>query len=168
MDRKYYAHFLNAKFGKSVTETDYVRIGKDLESFTWELNPEVEKKKNICGENSVKHSGYDVQGAVDSYYPEYNEALSDKIRELYNERATGDRCFTTVVDVWLKPGENVDDPPVVESAYKEDCLVIPDSGGGDTTGVQIPFTIYPCGNRVKGTFDLSTKKFTEASTQNVI
>ena len=27
-------------------------------------------------------------------------------------------------------------------------------------GVQIPFTVYNAGNRVKGTFDLTTKTFT--------
>ncbi|MFQ7551175.1 MAG: hypothetical protein ACLRMZ_13695 [Blautia marasmi] len=41
--------------------------------------------------------------------------------------------------------------------------MIPDSVGGDTTGVQIPFTVYNAGNRVEGKFDLSTKKFTAGS-----
>ena len=39
--------------------------------------------------------------------------------------------------------------------------MVPSSVGGDTTGVQIPFTIHRAGNRVKGNFDLQTKKFTE-------
>jgi hypothetical protein len=39
--------------------------------------------------------------------------------------------------------------------------VIPNSVGGDTTGIQVPFTIHNAGNRVAGSFDMSTKKFTE-------
>ena len=44
--------------------------------------------------------------------------------------------------------------------YREDVWVVPESVGGDTSGVQIPFTVYNAGNRVKGTFDLTTKTFT--------
>ena len=33
--------------------------------------------------------------------------------------------------------------------------------GGDTSGVQIPFTIYNAGERVKGNWDTTTKAFTE-------
>ena len=46
-------------------------------------------------------------------------------------------------------------------AYREDVRIIPNSFGGDTSGVQIPFTVYNAGNRVKGTFDIATKKLTE-------
>ena len=34
--------------------------------------------------------------------------------------------------------------------------------GGDTTGYQIPFTIHYTGEKVKGTFNVSTKTFTAA------
>jgi hypothetical protein len=34
------------------------------------------------------------------------------------------------------------------------------SYGGDTTGYQIPFTLHYTGNKVKGSFDVSTKVFT--------
>jgi hypothetical protein len=71
-----------------------------------------------------------------------------------NERKTGDDCKTTKVDVLMS------DDGTVLWAYREDCYVIPNSIGGDTSGVQIPFTVYNAGNRVKGTFDLKTKTFT--------
>jgi hypothetical protein len=76
-------------------------------------------------------------------------------------RTTGDGCKTTTVDVLLKPGATADEEPSVVWAYREDCYVVPESIGGNTTGVQVPFTIHRAGNRVKGTFDLKTKKFTE-------
>nr|CDJ96545.1 hypothetical protein HCOI_01824200 [Haemonchus contortus] len=58
-------------------------------------------------------------------------------------RKKGDACKTSQVDVLLKADGTV------LKAWREDVYVIPDSVGGDTTGVQIPFTVYNAGNRVE-------------------
>nr|DAG33854.1 MAG TPA: hypothetical protein [Bacteriophage sp.] len=159
IERKYLAHYLDASFNG--TSATYVRLGKDLEEYNEELNPDVEVNKNILGEQSVKHSGYEVQADVDPfYYEDYDDALSNKIMEIANTRATGDKCKTTMVDVLLKPGAEEDSAPTVVWAYREDVYVIPNSVGGDTSGVQTPFTVYKAGNRVKGTWDVSKKSFT--------
>ena len=162
IERKYLAHYLDAAFGGGTV--NYVRIGKDLEEYTEELNPDVEVSKNIIGEQSVKHSGYEVQAEVDPfYYENYDDALSEKIMSIANTRATGDKCKTTMVDALYKPGETEDAAPSCVWAYREDVYVIPNSVGGDTSGVQIPFTVYKAGNRTKGTFNPTTKTFTPAS-----
>ena len=70
------------------------------------------------------------------------------------ERKTGDDCKTTKVDVLLA------EDGTVTWAYREDVYVVPNSMGGDTSGVQIPFTVYNDGNRVAGTFNMETKAFT--------
>lgn len=159
VERKYLAHYLDSSFNG--TSATYVRIGKDLEEYNEELNPDVEVQKNILGEQTVKHSGYEVQADVDPfYYEDYDDALSNKIMEIANNRATGDKCKTTMVDVLLKPGATDATAPTVVWAYREDVYVIPNSVGGDTSGVQTPFTIYKAGNRVKGTWDVSKKTFT--------
>lgn len=165
IERKYLAHYLDANFDKTYAATDYARIGKNLEEYSEELNPDVEVTKNILGEQSVVHSGYEVQSDVDPfYYEDYDDALSNKIMEIVNTRATGDKCKTSMVDVLLKPGETEEAPPTVVWAYREDVYVIPNSSGGDTSGIQTPFTVYKAGNRVKGNFDLSSKKFTAIDT----
>lgn len=161
IERKYLAHYLDASFGG--TQASYVRLGKDLEEYNEELNPDVEVKENILGEQSVKHSGYKAQAEVDPFYTEYDDALSDKIWEIANNRYTGDKCKTTMVDVLLKPGATSDAAPTAVWAYREDVVVVPSSTGGDTTGVQTPFTIYKAGNRVKGTWDVTKKTFTAGS-----
>lgn len=161
-ERKYLAHYIDANFDKTYAATEYVRLGKDLEEFSEELNPDVETKKNILGENSVVHNGYEVSSDADPYYYDYDDALSEKVMGIAMERLTGDACKTSRVDVLLKPGVSGGKPTVVW-AYREDVMVIPNSVGGDTSGIQVPFTIHNCGNRVKGTFDLDTKKFTVAS-----
>ena len=159
IERKYLAHYLDASFNG--TSAAYVRLGKDLEEYNEELNPDVEVQKNILGEQTVKHSGYEVQADADPFsYEDDDDALSHKLMESANTRATGDKCKTTMVDVLLKPGETDAAAPTVVWAYREDVYVIPNSVGGDTSGVQIPFTIYKAGNRVKGTWDVSKKSFT--------
>lgn len=155
IERKYLAHFIDAGFGG--TTANYVRIGKDLEEYNEELNPDVEVNKNILGEQSVQHNGYEVQSDVDPYYAYEGDPLFEQLATVANERKTGDDCKTTKVDVLL------DSTGAVLWAYKEDVYLIPNSLGGDTSGVQIPFTVYNDGNRVKGTFDMSTKKFTPST-----
>lgn len=152
LERKYLAHFIDASFGGSTV--NYVRLGKDLEEYNEELNPDVEVQKNILGEQNVLHNGYEVQAEVSPYYAYEGDALFEKLCEIANERITGDGCMTTKVDVLL------DAEGTVVWAYREDCYVVPSSVGGDTSGVQVPFTTYNAGNRTAGTFDMSTKTFT--------
>ena len=165
LERKYLAHYIDAAFDTTADHesAEYVRIGKNLEEYSEELNPDVEVTKNILGEQSVQHSGYEVQADVDPfYYESEDDKLSKKLMEIANTRATGDACKTTMVDVLMKPGALDGDPKVVW-AYREDVYVIPNSVGGDTSGIQTPFTVYKAGNRVKGDFDPETKKFTYPS-----
>lgn len=155
IERKYLAHYLDASFGGE--ETEYVRLGADLEEYNEELNPDVEITKNIIGEQRVSHNGYEVQSEVDPYYADYDDPLFEKLSEIINERKTGDGCVTTKVDVLLQ-----EDGTVVW-AYREKVYVVPSSIGGDTSGVQIPFTLYNAGERVKGDWDVTEKTFTEPS-----
>lgn len=154
IERKYLAHYIDASMGKG--ETEYTRLGKDLEEYNEELNPSVEVKKNILGEQSVQHSGYEAQSEVSPYYadPE-DDPLYPAVEKIAIERLTGDACKTTKVDVCLtKDGAS-------RWAYREDVYIIPTSVGGDTSGMQIPFTVYNAGNRVKGNWDVKTKTFTQ-------
>lgn len=159
IERKYLAHYIDVNFTYPAASTgaEYVRLGKDLEEFGENLNPQVEVTRNILGEQSIRHNGYEVQSEVGTFYAEYDDALFERLAQICNERQTGDQIMTTRVDVLLN-----DDGTVIE-AWREDCAIIPQSYGGNTSGVQIPFTIYNTGNRVKGTWEVATKKFTVAS-----
>ena len=163
-ERKYLAHYLDSAFDTTYAASEYVRLGKDLEEFMVELNPDVETATNILGENSVKHNGYDASSEADPVYYEYDDALTEKMMEIAMLRKSGDACKTSYVEVLLKPGENGAEPTVIR-AVREDVFVIPNSYGGDTTGVQVPFSINYAGNRTEGTFDLQTKKFTANGVQ---
>lgn len=158
-ERKYLAHYLDAAFDTSYAATNYVRIGKDLEEFAVELSPNIETKSNILGENSVIHQGYETSATADPVYYEYDDALTEKLMEIAMLRQSGDACKTSYVEVLLKPTEGGGKPEVIR-AVREDVLLIPSSYGGDTSGVQVPFTVNFNGNRTEGDFDLDTKKFT--------
>jgi hypothetical protein len=154
IERKYLAHFIDASFGTGSATPNYVRLGADLEEYNLDLNPDVEVSKNIWGESTIKHNGYEPQSEVDPYYAVEGDPLYEKLEAIANGRLTGDDCKTTAVDVLLN------DKGVVTWAYREDVMVVPTSMGGDTSGVQVPFSVYYCGNRTKGTFDVTKKTFT--------
>lgn len=152
IERKYLAHFIDATFGGNTA--NYVRLGKDLEEYAEELNPDVEVNKNILGEQNVQHNGYEVQSEVDPFYAYSDDPLFTKLAEIANNRYTGDQCKTTKVDVLM----NAEGTQIW--AYREDVYVVPNSVGGDTAGVQIPFSVYSAGNRVAGTWNGTQKTFT--------
>lgn len=155
IERKYLAHYIDEAF--SSTSPSYVRLGSDLEEYAEDLGADIEVKKNILGEQSVTHNGYEVQSEVDPYYADDGSALFTQLAKIANERLTGDDCKTTKVDIL-----SGSDGSVVW-AYREDVYVVPNSFGGDTSGVQIPFTVYSAGNRVKGEWDTTKNTFTADS-----
>lgn len=156
IERKFLAHYIDSAFnGES---TAYIRLGKDLEDYTIALNAETETKNNILGENSTQVKGYQPQGTVEPYYAYEGDLLYEKLEAIINNRSTGTELETTVVDVL------VDSAGEVKWAYRENAVIVPQSIGGDTSGVQIPFEVYYNGGRVEGTFDVKTKTFTEATT----
>ena len=163
-ERKYLAHYLDSAFDPTYAAASYVRLGKDLEEFSVELNPDIETSKNILGENSVRHNGYEASSSADPVYYEYDDTLTEKIMEIAMLRKSADSCKTSYVEVLLKPGATSDVAPTVVRAVREDVLLIPTSYGGDTSGVQVPFTINFNGNRVEGDWDIESRTFTPTGT----
>ena len=162
LERKYLGHFIDAAFDLKGTNTNYVRLGEHLEELTVAMNPSIETTNNILGESSAILEGYDVSAGVDPYYVSNDEDLSEKLMEIIDNELTGDKVKTTVVDVWMKAGDSPEDPPEVIKAVRREVIVAVESYGGDTSGVQIPFTLHGSKNKKKGTFDLSTRKFSES------
>ena len=139
IERRYMAHYLNAGFGGA---ENYCRLGADLEEYSPELTANVEKKSNILGQTSVTIDGYQKQGEVSPYYAEAGDPLFDDLK-------------TDIVEVKLW-GETAD---TSYPAVREECYIEIVSYGGDTTGYQIPFNVHYTGVKVKGKFDVKTKKF---------
>jgi len=149
-ERQWLMHYIDSSFGGTAS---YVRLGKDLEEYNVNLNPDVEEKTNILGENSVNVKGYKPDSSVDTYYATNGDALYTQLFDIINNRSTGSALETTIVDILVESdGTEV-------WAYREDVVVIPQSFGGQGN-VNIPFQIKYNGNRTSGTWDNSTKAFT--------
>ncbi|MBE6129556.1 MAG: hypothetical protein E7185_09805 [Erysipelotrichaceae bacterium] len=153
IERKYLAHYINCT--PSAQTATYERIGKDLEEYNVELNAEVEKKKNILGETSIKLSSYEVQGTVEPFYAEIGSDLFTFLQDLVDNRKVLDAVKTDMVEVhtWETPTSNA------YPAIKEEVYIEVTSYGGDTTGYQIPFNVHYTGKRTSGTFNPTTKAF---------
>lgn len=154
IERRKLLHYIDASFNGSTP--NYYRIGKDLEEYVINMNPEEETKRNIWGESSTRVKGYEPESSVETYYAVEGDALFAKLYDIVNSRATGTDLETTVVDVLVASDNS-------NTAYKENVIVIPQSIGGGTEGVQIPYTIKYNGNRVAGTFNPTTRAFTASS-----
>lgn len=155
--RKYMAHFLDASFGGESPE--WYRIGKDLEEYNVDLNPDTEVKKNILGESSFVHNGYEPTADADPFYAAVGDGLFEKLQNIIDTQANDDTCKTSALEVHLWDGD--EEKGFV--AYQQECYVVPTSYGGDTSGYQIPFTVNYTGGRTRGTYLPSTKTFTADS-----
>ena len=156
IERKYMAHFINA--AKSGEEAIFERLGQDLEEFSPELSAQVETKKNILGQSSVLISGYEKTAAVEPFYAQSGSALFNRLQEIIDGDLVLDELKAEVVDVKLWEAEESGAYPAVKEAVYLEIT----GYGGDTTGYQIPFTIHYTGEKVKGTFNVTTKTFTAA------
>lgn len=154
--RMWMANYVNAGTAEA---PDFVRLGDDLEEYNVEMNANVETSNNILGNTSVILDSYQPQASVEPYYAVVGDPMFERLQAIIDERQTLDDLKTEVVEVhlWEAPtsGKYV--------AYKEDAIIEVSSYGGDTTGYQIPFNLHHIGNRVKGTFDVSTKTFTASA-----
>lgn len=159
--RKYMAHFIDSGSLCNGKAEGYERLGKDLEEYNVELNPDTETSKNIIGQTNFKHNGYEVSSEVDTYYAEADSVLSQKLQDIADNRYNDDNCKTKAVEVhmWKEPTTGA------YEAYQQECYVVPTSYGGDTSGYQIPFTVNYVGDRVKGTYNPETGKFTASAGQ---
>ena len=155
IERKYLAHFINASVDAENAACE--RLGKDLEEFSPEMSAQVDTKKNILGESSILISSYEKTAAVEPYYAENGSKLFERLQGIIDDSLVLDALKADVVEVKLW---NETDAGVYP-AIREEVYIEVTSYGGDTTGYQIPFTLHYTGNKVKGTFNVSTKTFTE-------
>ena len=155
IERKYMAHYLNATFAADDGTASYVRLGKDLEEYSPELSANVEKKTNILGNETVSIDSYQKQGEVSPYYAEKDDPLFTRLQDIIDGDQVLDDLKTDIVEVKLW-GETAD---TTYPAVREECYIEIVSYGGDTTGYQIPFNVHYTGVKVKGKFDVKTKKF---------
>lgn len=133
-------------------------LGKDDDDLSKELNPDTETKKNVLGETTFEHRGYEPEIGMDSYYMDpsrvmYAHLLEVAMQEKYSEDDLlgyfAEAFFTAV---------NEEAKTMTGYCFVRRAWFTPQSVGGDTSGYQIPFNINPTGPMEKKaiTYDMTT------------
>ena len=147
MQRKFFQNFVDTSMNG--TTASYYRLGKDLEEFNIELNPDVERKKNILGNNTFVHNGYELSADAEPFYAREGDALFAALQNIIDTGAQYEGCATSIIEVHLWEASSTQGG---FKAYKQPCYLVPQSYGGDTSGYQIPFNVNYVGEKVLGTF----------------
>ena len=142
MQRKYFQNFIDSSFNG--TTASWYRLGKDLEEFNIELNPDTEVGKNILGESTFTHNGYEVSADAAPFYAREGDALFEQLQKIIDDGLQYDGCATSILEVHLWEAGTTSG---TYKAYQQPCYLVPTSYGGDTSGYQIPFTVNYVGEK---------------------
>ena len=154
MKLKRSAHLLYVDASMGGATPSWYLVGKHIEELSVDLGADVETVKNILDETSVNLNGYEPSISADPYYANPEDAIYDPLKAAAMDRVMDDaHCKTKFLEVIVE-----DTSETAHPAWQQDCYLVPESVGGDTSGLQIPFTIHPDGTRVKGTASLTAAK----------
>ena len=139
---------INVVYTKASSPWD--ALGKDNDSLVKEMNPDVNKIKNILGKSVIQLNGYESEISIEPYYIDpsrkmYKRMLENAIAEKYGENdITGyfAEAFFTSANKQLQK--------MVGHCYVRKAWYIPQSTGGDTSALSIPVTIMPIGAITEG------------------
>lgn len=143
--REALAHYLDYSFKRAPETATWEILGDDIEEMAVELNPDTESKKNILGQTKTQDNGYEPSMDADPYYADPGKKLYPMLRDIALQRLKGDKCKTLMLEVIVEDTE-----AEKHLAFIQEVIVKPQSYGGDTSGVNIPFSISEDGARTKG------------------
>ena len=145
LEREALMHYLDSTFKMAADTADWVILGDDIEEMSVELNPDTEQKKNFLGNTKTTDNGYTPSMSADPFYADPSSKLYTKLRDIALNRQKGDECRTLMLEVIVE-----DTAAEKHLAYVQEVMVKPQSYGGDTAGINIPFDVSDDGKRTKG------------------
>lgn len=167
-------------YGISITDADAVKddiivvtytaaasggweaIGKDNDDLSKELNPDTETFKNVLGESSFTHSGYEPEIGVDPYYIDPSRKMYSRIRDnAIQENFAESDLKGYFAEAYFETA-NKETRKMTGYCYVREAWYVPQSTGGDTSGFAVPVNIYPVGAAVKKaiSYDMATNEAT--------
>lgn len=137
-------------------------LGKDNDDLSKELNPDTETSKNVLGETSFTHSGYEPEISVDPYYVDPSRKMYARLRDAAIEERFGSNDLMGYFAEAYFQTANKATGKMTGYAYVRQAWFVPQSVGGDTAGYAIPVNIYPVGPVVKKkiVYDVATNEAT--------
>ena len=140
-------------------------LGKDDDDLSKELNPDTETKKNVLGEATFTHKGYEPSVDVDTYYADPNRILYAHLLDIaMQEKSSEEDCIGYFAEAFFT-SVNEQSRTMTGYCYVRRAWLVPESIGGDTAGLGIPFTITPIGGMEKKniSYDMATNVATITS-----
>lgn len=148
--------FVDPGEGENPTET-YEAIGVDNDELTRSLNNEVESKTNVLGQATVDITKGPNTTTVDPCYYRKNGKLAKKLKDIY----WYDKELSQVVEKFMEVDATEEPTSGAYPAFQQNGAIDLKSWGGDTKGIGTPYDINWVGAKTYGTFNPTTKKFTE-------
>ena len=124
-------------------------LGKDNDDLSKELNPDTESSKNVLGETTFRHSGYEPEVGVDPYYIDPARKMYQKIRDNAMEENYGEEDLLGYFAEAYFETANKDTQTMTGYCFVRQAWYVPESIGGDTTAFAVPVTIHPVGPKTK-------------------
>lgn len=137
-------------------------LGKDNDDLSKELNPDTETGKNVLGESTFTHSGYEPELDLDPYYADPSRKLYNHLREIAIQEKYGENdCLGYFAEAYFT-SVNATARTMSGYCYVRQAWFVPQSTGGDTSGLAIPFKVQPVGAMTKKSivYDMSTNEAT--------
>ena len=156
LNREALGHYLDTGFHTKVSEAaeaEFEIIGDDIEEMSVELNSDTEQIKNILGQTKTKDNGYTPSMDADPFYADPDKKLYPKLRDIAMNRLKGDESKTLMLEVLVE-----DTAAETHKAWLSEVMVKPQSYGGGTEGMNIPFNVSEDGARVEGTVTAESMK----------
>lgn len=135
-------------------------VGKKIEDMSLEMNPNVETMTDITGSVETTLDKYEKQTSVSPYYARRESKMSAWLYNVVRDERTLSEVERTFLCVNIFAGSDG-----AFDAWTQKAVVAVQSFGGNTKGVQIPYTLYWIGEKTFGTVAIAegVPKFSPAS-----
>ena len=161
MKREKLAHFIDVKMDTTLASPEYHLLGDGIESLSEEFNAEEETNQWINqanGTTTVKSYTPSIEVEMKDVDQEDTD-LTEWVNKMIDELPTGKAAETSYVRVRLTGSD-----PTKYPAVQRRCAVSVSSTGGDAgDNIVNGFNIGGKGDGIPGTFDATTKVFTEGT-----
>lgn len=155
----------------SFDKKDWTLIGKDTDSMSTSMNPDIDTKQNVLGETITEHKGFKPELAVDSYAARTEDSIYEPLLDItmnrkYDEESTSAYLLESVLDEAVVESDN---KTLLGQGWMEEVTVVPQEYGGGTEAFGIPFNVSPKGGgRTKGSVSVTNRvpTFTPESETN--
>lgn len=148
LNREALGTYLDTKFNTKLSDSakaEFEIIGDDIEEMRVELNADTEQIRNILGQTKTRDNGYTPSMDADPFYADPAKKLYPKLRDIAMNRLQGDASKTLMLEVLVEDTEATN-----HLAWLREVMVKPQSYGGSTEGMNIPFNVSEDGASAQG------------------